>query len=87
MSSCYSGDHIAGDHIHTGVTICNTEELQQKYCLGWMDDLRFYVLVNSISVISGKWEDDNERLCAMEPRLRLNKSSPLSGLNSRPLDQ
>ena len=29
-----------------------------------MDDLRFYVLFNSISVISGRWVDDNERLCA-----------------------
>ena len=33
---------------------------------GWTDDLRFYVLFNSISVISGQWVDDNERLCAME---------------------
>ena len=30
-----------------------------------MDDLRFYILFNSISVISGRWADDNERLCAM----------------------
>ena len=27
-----------------------------------MDDLRFYVLFNSISVISGQCLDDNERL-------------------------
>ena len=47
---------------------------------GWMDDLRFYVLFNSISVISGRWADDNERLCAMEPRLRLKRSSPQAGL-------
>ena len=33
---------------------------------GWMDDLLFYVLFNSVSVISGRWEVDNERLCAME---------------------
>ena len=32
----------------------------------WLDDLRFYVLFNSISVISGRFLDDNERLCAME---------------------
>ena len=32
-----------------------------------MDDLRFYVLFNSISVILGRRVDDNERLCAMEP--------------------
>ena len=39
----------------------------------WMDDLRFYVLFNSISVISGRCMDDNERLCAMEVRLRLRR--------------
>ena len=33
-----------------------------------MDDMRFYVLFNSISVISGRCLDDNERLCAMEPK-------------------
>ena len=31
-----------------------------------MDDLRFYVLFNSISVISGRWLGGNERLCAVE---------------------
>ena len=36
-----------------------------------MNDLRFYVLFNSIPVISGRFSDDNERLCAMELRLRL----------------
>ena len=39
----------------------------------WMDDLRFYVLFNSISVISGRCEIDNGRLCAMELRLRLRR--------------
>ena len=34
MSSCYSGDHIAKDHIHTDITTCNIEEPQQKYRLG-----------------------------------------------------
>ena len=40
-----------------------------------MDDLRFYVLFNSISVISGKWADGNERLhvCAMESRFQLKR--------------
>ena len=38
---------------------------------GWMDDLRFYVLFNSISVLSGRLEFDNEMFCAMELRLRL----------------
>ena len=46
----------------------------------WMDDLQVYVIFNSISVISGRWSDDNERLCAMESRLRLKRSSPQAGL-------
>ena len=53
----------------------------------WMDDLRFYVLFNSISVISGRWEVDNERQCAMEPCLRLRRFRLEQGSNSRPLDQ
>ena len=39
----------------------------------WMDDLRFYVLFNSISVMSGRCSDDNEKLCAMELHLRLRR--------------
>ena len=54
---------------------------------GWMDDLRFYVLFNSVSVISGRWADDNERLCAMEPRLRLRRFHLKRGSKSGPLDQ
>ena len=40
---------------------------------GWMDDLQFYILFNSISVISGQCLDDNERLCAMELGLWLRR--------------
>ena len=40
---------------------------------GWMDDLRFYVLFDNVSVISGRQEIDNERLCAMEFRARLRR--------------
>ena len=40
--------------------------MDNKICFygmdGWMDDLRFYVLFNSISVISGQCLNDNERL-------------------------
>ena len=38
-----------------------------------MDDMRFYVLFNSISAISGRWKVDNEMLCAMELRLWLRR--------------
>ena len=41
-----------------------------------MDDLRFYVPFNSISIISGQWEDDNERLCAKESHLQLERIPP-----------
>ena len=58
--------------------------------IGWMDDLRFYVLFNSVSVISRQRTDDNERLYAMEPRLRLNRSPPQAGIEAgtaRSVDQ
>ena len=49
---------------------------------GWIDDLQFYVLFNNVSVISGRWEVDNERLCAMELHLRLRKFRLERGSNS-----
>ena len=45
-----------------------------------MDDFRFNILFNSISVISGRWLGDSERLCAMEPRLRLERFLSQAGL-------
>ena len=49
---------------------------------GWMDDL-----FNSIAVISGRLEVDNDRLCAMEPRLRLRRFRLERESNSGPVDQ
>ena len=34
MGSCYSGDHILQDHIHTEIKTYNIGEPQQKYRLG-----------------------------------------------------
>ena len=45
-----------------------------------MDDLRFYVDFNSILVISALWMGDNERVCAMESRLQLERSLPQAQL-------
>ena len=45
-----------------------------------MDDLRFYVLSNGISVILQRWDDNKERLCAKEPRSRLERLPPTAGL-------
>ena len=56
-------------------------KMRHWYCfscggsIGWMDDLWFYILFNSILVISGWRVGDNERLCAVELRLRLKRSS------------
>ena len=44
---------------------------------GWMP---FHVLFNNISVKSGRRADDNERMCAMEPNIRLKRSLPQVGL-------
>ena len=52
-----------------------------------MDDLPFYVLFNSISIIAGQPADDDERLCAMELRLRLRRIRFERGSNPGPLDQ
>ena len=49
---------------------------------GPKDDKRFYVLLNTLSVISGRWKVDNERLCATELRLRLRRFRPERGSNS-----
>ena len=38
MGSCFAGDHIAGDHIHTGIITCRIEDLQQKYRLGTVNN-------------------------------------------------
>ena len=40
---------------------------------GWMDVMQIYVRFNSISVISGQWKIDNERLCAVELHLWLRR--------------
>ena len=65
-----------GTHIKRceGKSRFENEWIAGKAIDGWMDDLQFYVLFNSITVISGRWEVDNERLCAMELRLRLRFS-------------
>ena len=47
-----------------------------------MDDLRFYVLFNSISFISGQCADDNERPCAVEPYLQLRTFPVMWGSNT-----
>ena len=40
-----------------------------QWMAGWMDNLHFTsVFFNSISVISGRCMDDNERKCAIELR-------------------
>ena len=55
-----------------------------KYEVG---DLRFNVLFNSISVISGRWADDYKGLCAIESRngtsFTVEKISHPAGLELR----
>ena len=47
-----------------------------------MDDLRFYVLFNTISVKLGRGEVDNERLCGMIPLLLDNEQQITGSLRS-----
>ena len=45
-----------------------------------MDDLRFYVLFNSILVVSSCWNGDNERWYAMEPDFHSERCLPQAGI-------
>ena len=69
---------------------CTIDGKMEMVLNRWIDDWQFYVLFNRISVISGRWADDNERLCAMEPHLGLKRPSPHARLklkNARSVSQ
>ena len=58
-----------------------------------MDDLRFYVLFKSVSVISGRWDVDGERLVQLivtafvDLRFTVEKILPRAGIELGLLDQ
>ena len=54
--------------------------MQYRSMNGWMDDLRFYVLYNSISVILGRCMGNNKRPYVMGHRLRSERSPSQAGL-------
>ena len=66
-----------GVPIHKHFRMCN--RLIQNWLNRWII-CKFYVLSNSISVISRQLVSCNERLCAMEPSLWLKRSPPKVGL-------
>ena len=79
MSSFVGNLHL----FNAQINLCNSANRLD----GWMYDLRFNILFNkSILVISGRKEVDDERLYAMESRLRLSKFRLKRGSNSEPLD-
>ena len=66
------------------VFLCEYTRFLMLFCftLGWMmDDMRF-TSFSTVFVISGRWKVDNERLCAMELRLRLRRFRLERGSNS-----
>ena len=69
--------------LYTSVTLWWKDGLIE----GWIDDLGLYILFISISVVSKPWADDNERLCAREPHLRLRRFRLQRGSNSGLLDR
>ena len=50
-----------------------------------MDDLGFNILFNSVSVISGLWKGEHERLCAMRHCLGSEIILPSAGLKRETL--
>ena len=57
-----------------------SELLSNNSLLGWMDDLRFYILFDSISVISGQWEVDDEKVVCNGTPFMVWKILPQAGL-------
>ena len=59
-------------------------DFQDKWKMddGWVDDLQFYVVFNSIADVEGRCEDDNQRLYAIAPRLRLEIFPPKAGFET-----
>ena len=51
----------------------------EHLCDGWMIDMRFHILLNGISVISGQWADNDEKLCNETP-FTVDKISPGVGI-------
>ena len=66
-------------------------KVRQKFTIaehglnGWMDDLRFYVLFNSISVLSGRCLEEKS-VCNATP-FKIEKISPRKRIELGPLDQ
>ena len=78
MGSCYSDDHIAGDHIYTNLTTCNIEEPLQKYCLGTIRNrllggLSIFYWISVSTGISGRQRPNVSRQNV--PLLAADKSS------------
>ena len=46
---------------------------------GLINDLQFYILFNSILVISESWVGDNERLGAVEHLFTIERTPPQTG--------
>ena len=50
MGSCYSGDGIAEDYIHTDITTCNIEEPKRKYYLGTVGGLNMFYWIQTLAL-------------------------------------
>ena len=56
----------------------------RSYCSfrKWMDDMQVHILFHIISVLSGQWQGDNERLCAMAPGNLLTTKKQMTNYSS-----
>ena len=67
MGNWYSADNIAKDHIHADIT-GNTEEPQQKYCLGTVSNILLGGLIAFywIQTLALSFCSDSKRLIRMK---------------------
>ena len=70
--------HVLFKQVHTMLFVSALWKKCVAKSDGWMS-LEFYVPFNSISVISGRWKGEHERLCAMKCCLCSGRISPQAG--------
>ena len=53
MGNWYSGDHIAGDHIHMDIALCNMKEPQKKSRIGTVSNRVLYEWCGDLTHFTG----------------------------------
>ena len=86
ISNCFSGSlRLRNNESRLYIVQWHTNAIDVEYAMsyGCTDALWFNAFFNGVSVISGRSKDDNESLCAVEPRSRFERFLPPAGRESK----